>query len=732
MIDHDGTSLAHAAALEGEEGVAEDGRAGEEFRGVADAVGIFVRNEVDADDIVPRPRGLFGTDHGEADFRDDVAALAILRGEGHLIVARLGEGEGVWHRLGQAGGGVDFGFEGEPLVRNGAEAQVVAVGHFAVGAHHLHGGPFLFLDEYVGLDRCGVGLAIGRDGGEGEDGLVADPVDAIGLAQAEIEVRTVDDELLRGREGLLVRVGDGSGHGDAAGAGMGRLLGEGEGDGSLALRAECGSAFGAVGLLLDGAVAEIEFVKAAGAGEIVRGIDHPVQLGLGERFAHEVAGAHGEGEFRSLAVFCLGGDGHFEGVDPIIFNLEGVVGDETPVGFGLFALGCVRGCDGIEVDLDGVPAHALGGQGEGAVEAAVLAKGDFALKELAMEGVENTEAGGAFTGADEFVGIDEARDRFQFHFVAGAIDVAVGEDEGAAFAGKEVIPTLVDAEAPESDALEILVEGDDVAIFAEGGVEEETLVGAVIQIALEAGHTACVGLDLGEGRGGLVAEIQVEPGEGLARFQRKGVDGGAVFTLFPGQADVGELDERLRADGEILAGRGVAFAAEVKGAGRGSFGHVIPVERDRLGGIDFGGGVAELIVDGLAGDRFESEGLLLAPTLVFVLIIAEAEDHVIALERLHAGARPGEVAGADIELTVARGILGRGKGRVGDEPGIRHEVDFLRHDLFELGRVVGDEPVADGHFVFGAVAELAGELEAAGARFDRQTGRSGLDRDELG
>ena len=531
---------------------------------------------------------------------------------------------------------------------------------------------------------------------------------------------------------MLVRVGDGSGHGDAAGAGMGRLLGEGEGDGSLALRAECGSAFGAVGLLLDGAVAEIEFVKAAGAGEIVRGIDHPVQLGLGERFAHEVAGADRDGKLGPLGIFLFGCHGDLEGVDPIIFNLEGVGRDETPVGLWLFALGCVRGCDGIEVDLDGVPAHALGGQGEGAVEAAVLAKGDLALKELAMEGVENTEAGGAFTGADEFVGIDEARDRFQFHFVAGAIDVAVGEDEGATLAGEKAVPPLVDAETPESDAFEILVKGNDMAIFAEGGVEEETLVGAAIEIALEAGHTAGVGLDLGEGRGGFVAEIQVEPGEGLARFQGKGVDGGAVFTLFPGQADVGELDERLRADGEILAGRGVAFAAEVKGAGRGSFGHVIPVERDRLGGIDFGGGVAELIVDGLARDRFKSEGLLLAPTLVFVLIIAEAEDHVLALERLHAGARPGEVAGADIELTVARGILGRGKGRVGDEPGIWHEVDFLRHDLFELGRVVGDEPVADGHFVFGAVAELAVEVKTAGARFDRQTGRSGLDRDELG
>ena len=188
LIDHDGAGLAHTAALDGEEGMAEDGRTGEEFCGVADAVGVFVRDEVDADDIVPRPRGLFGTDHGEADFRDDVAALAILRGEGHLIVARLGEGEGVRHRLGQAGGAVDFGFEGESLVRNGAEAQVVAVGHFAVGTHHLHGGPLLFLDEHVGLDRCGVGLAIGGDGGEGEDGLVADPVDAIGLAQAEIEV----------------------------------------------------------------------------------------------------------------------------------------------------------------------------------------------------------------------------------------------------------------------------------------------------------------------------------------------------------------------------------------------------------------------------------------------------------------------------------------------------------------------------------------------------------------
>ncbi len=91
-----------------------------------------------------------------------------------------------------------------------------------------------------------------------------------------------------------------------------------------------------------------------------------------------------------------------------------------------------------------------------------------------MQASKTRKRGGSLTGAGELVGVDEARDRLQLLIVAGTVDIAVGEDQGAAFAREHVVPTLLDSEAPETDAVEILVELDDMTILPEGGVEIKT------------------------------------------------------------------------------------------------------------------------------------------------------------------------------------------------------------------------------------------------------------------
>ena len=256
----------------------------------------------------------------------------------------------------------------------------------------------------------------------------------------------------------------------------------------------------------------------------------------------------------------------------------------------------------------------------------------------------------------------------------------------------------------------------------------------------ESGHAVGIGAG-GVEAGGIFAEdVEFDVGERFAGVGGVGVDEGFVLIDFPGEADVGELEEDLGGDGfgvgvdEALDG-GAFEGDEEEGEG-GGFGEVVvPVEFGEGGVVDFAVEADGVVGEDFPGEEFEGEGVAAFDRFVVmavagvVAVALEGADGVGALELLDAEADGGEVDRFEAVEAVAGGELGFVLAGGGEAGG-----DVLERDLFGDG-FLDDQSVGSGEAVLhldvevfaggevavedeGAAAAGGGELEVGGGWFD--------------
>ena len=162
--------------------------------------------------------------------------------------------------------------------------------------------------------------------------------------------------------------------------------------------------------------------------------------------------------------------------------------------------------------------------------------------------------------------------------------------------------------------------------------------------------------------GVLAVKLEFHAGKRRAGVAGKGVDHGFVRGQLPSEADVGELEDRLRGRAVLGVAIRVAFSRglDEKHAVARAFGeNLVPVEGDDLGGVD---GVAEgdfQIRDGRADDQRIGNGGGGADRLVVrsvageMAVALEGADEVGAGEFLDADAGAFEIEGEHPVFAVA-------------------------------------------------------------------------------
>src|SRR6056300_318326 len=268
---------------------------------------------------------------------------------------------------------------------------------------------------------------------------------AVWLADPEVKIRAVQEKAGTAGKGLLIGVGDLSRHRNAARTWTGFLLGQIDRDRGLPLRSQFGCSFIGVASAIDCEVAKAEFIETAWAWIIAVGVDVPLHLGFRERFAHVVIRRDRNLNFVGEDVGFFRIEGNLEGIDAVFLHLEGMVSDESPIGM----LGRFR----IKIEFNGMPSHTGRRQSEAVIEDSRFAEYDFSVENLSVTRIEDSHLRISRTRSEQLVFVNEARDTLHLYLVAGLVDIAVGEKQGAAFAILDVVVALVDSEAPEADRI---------------------------------------------------------------------------------------------------------------------------------------------------------------------------------------------------------------------------------------------------------------------------------------
>ena len=353
------------------------------------------------------------------------------------------------------------------------------------------------------------------------------------------------------------------------------------------------------------------------------------------------------------------------------------------------------------------------------IEGAGGGEGEVFGEDLAALGVGDGELWFDGSGEVEVIFFEVTDEALEVDGFSRAVESPIGEEVNEAAVGRCFAPLKVDWKAPHRDGGEGVIEGEDDGVSFESGPEL-----TVILVAGKSGGSVGIGGCFFERLGVFAEEGEFDTGEGLPCFAGVGVEEGGVGGEFPGEADVGELNEGLDdfflGIFEIGMDRlGSGDGDEKRAAGLILRKVFTPVEGVGVGGVELILDDDFLVDDNLAGDEFEGEGNpafdpFVVGAVAGVMAIAKGgPDEVFGRKALNAEAERLVVDGLNLVGAGAVGELGfvvAGENDVGGEAGEFEGVC----DAFAQGEPVrAMERVRESDLISVPFAEVAGDGDIA-------------------
>ena len=734
--DRRGEAAVNAIALHGDECGACDGRFDDDHGFLTGLVAGFLRLEVHAAAVLHRPRELIAADDVEGHARDDFFAIGIggLRGEEVDAAMRRREGDA---RSGRAACG--DGFEVVGLLVLLLQDDLILRGGAAASGGNFQRVVLLAFDAHIGLHGGAGSFAIRRDGDDFERGGLASVRKRLRAFQAEDVACAGHLKLRTGADGLLIHVRDlGLDAHDLRqrGAIRGRH-GHFERGGAVIADEEIAIhkplVFLVVIVAVDVIAIGVAILAVVSPGRRVAevivaeklrrlvfalGIRAPFDVRDGDGLAHEVIRLQ-----RHLD--AVGGELRGLGVE---FDLEGV---RFVIVHAKADAACIAdlavGRAGAQFDLHFIRAERAGGQHEIVRPRSIGGEGDFFVDHGAVARIAHGEAAFARLRIEaQIIADEQTRVRFEMGGLAGLVERAVGEDEGAALRLPDILVGLIDVPGQAERAFAIVA-------LHHGGVAVSLGEHKGRTRTSDFGHAARIGVAVAEELQIGIDEREAHAGKGSAGFQRGDVGEGFLAIALLHEADVGELHERLRDDAFSRSARSAgALHLDEERAGGLSGEDFRPLQRDELALIERFAAGEDAIVNRGAGIAVEGlhfvGGLLFfaAPEGIRVAFVA-----IHRLEQLRTGealrthAHLAHIRHGEFKIARAFRELAVHEGRRGDVRRIRHEFHLADEFFLHHEAVAGGDAGAHGDFVSLTDLKRAAERERAAGdlRFERACGR---------